>query len=510
MSSVLTCYGILIPNGTLSDTHMKKIRRILTISVKTFSGYVKRTYGFTQGVNHFIVPRFTPLPRGVNLVVTNTLRRGYDRRAQLARFMATPTDNQSAVLAHIMGNMFTTDSMKLGKAGVIVDMEPGQGKTFLAMAVMSALGRKTAIIVPRSYLQKQWAEICRKYLPDASIGTYDGKVKTDGDVVILVINSAVSDTFTFGKGADVKSYPSHKFWSRFGLIVYDEVHMYCSESRAEIFRNAQAPYMLGLSATPDSRLDLHDPLAVWSVGPILKSSTIAGYSKDEVGYRTSTRVIKYECKTKFAETILSAVGTVSVPLMINNFVVDPDRNRIIIEEAMRLYDLGLCIFVFTDRRGHAEYLTDELRRYKYELGRDRFRSSLPPGIMGASSINTVYDYLYPADVDAISLLGGSSDADIRTAKGFSRIIVTTYAYSSTGVSIDKLNAAILATPRKNGMCQILGRIYRLSGDASVTRRIVDIVDWGTPLKKQYYTRRKEYLKKGEIETVNVVSAGGDI
>ena len=177
---------------------------------------------------------------------------------------------------------------------------------------------------------------------------------------------------------------------------------------------------------------------------------------------------------------------------------------------MRLYHLGLCIFIFTDRRSHAEELVQTLSRYQYALGRDKFRKVLPANIwltLTTPLWDLVYDYLYPEDLNVMTLLGGAGEEEISWAKSFSRIIVTTYAYSSTGVSIDKLNAAILATPRKNGMTQILGRIYRLAGDATVTRRIVDLVDWNTPMKKQYYERRKTYLARAdtEVEIIEKVS-----
>ncbi len=71
--------------------------------------------------------------------------------------------------------------------------------------------------------------------------------------------------------------------------------------------------------------------------------------------------------------------------------------------------------------------------------------------------------------------------------------MTTYQYSGTGVSINKMNAIILATPRKSNMKQIMGRIFRLKSDASITRDIIDIVDNRICLKSQYYTRKKTYI-----------------
>ena len=95
-------------------------------------------------------------------------------------------------------------------------------------------------------------------------------------------------------------------------------------------------------------------------------------------------------------------------------------------------------------------------------------------------------------------MGGSSSQTIEDAKTYGRLILTTYQYSSTGVSIVKMNSLVLATPRRNGLEQIIGRIYRLSGDQNIERVIVDIVDNRTCLKSQFYDRKKIYDKKTPV------------
>jgi hypothetical protein len=67
-----------------------------------------------------------------------------------------------------------------------------------------------------------------------------------------------------------------------------------------------------------------------------------------------------------------------------------------------------------------------------------------------------------------------------------------------------MNSLILATPRKSNMTQILGRIYRLSSDATIKRHIIDIVDNKTCLKSQYYHRKKTYMElDSEINDIKV-------
>jgi hypothetical protein len=110
----------------------------------------------------------------------------------------------------------------------------------------------------------------------------------------------------------------------------------------------------------------------------------------------------------------------------------------------------------------------------------------------------------------IVLYGNSSDDDIVTAKTNSNIIFTTYAYSSTGVSINRMTALILATSRRSKSIQIIGRIFRLDDDLNhLHRHIIDIIDNKSVLKNQVYERMKAYkdreciIEKKEINYTEI-------
>jgi len=74
----------------------------------------------------------------------------------------------------------------------------------------------------------------------------------------------------------------------------------------------------------------------------------------------------------------------------------------------------------------------------------------------------------------------------------SRIIVTTYCYSGTGISYVRMNSAIFATPRRSNYEQICRRVTRKGSDTNIIRKYVDIVDTSCFLKYQYYSRKKVY------------------
>jgi superfamily II DNA or RNA helicase len=100
-------------------------------------------------------------------------------------------------------------------------------------------------------------------------------------------------------------------------------------------------------------------------------------------------------------------------------------------------------------------------------------------------------------------LRGSKEDDIKDAIDNSRIIFTTYQYSSVGVNIQKMNCMILCTPRKHNPEQIIGRILRNGSDINITRQIIDIVDCKSILYTQYYDRKKVYIEnKFELEIID--------
>jgi superfamily II DNA or RNA helicase len=346
------------------------------------------------------------------------------------------------------------------------------------MHLIGQLKVKTLIIVPNTYMLKQWVQILSELFPNNTIGEYYSKKKTDGDIVVSIINSCLSKSFPFNKvnKIDQPELTIKEYYSRFDFVILDECHMYCTKTFGEVFYRIQSTYMLGLSATPDERLDGFDLMAQYHLGDIIDAELIENYSKVDVKFNSNVKIIKYDGPDEYTQNVINVKNNmINVPQMISNFIIDDKRNQLIVNETIRLLNKKHNIFIFSDRRGHLELLSELLN----------------------DAINSNYQ---------IILYGGSSDDDIQVAQDNSKIILTTYQYSSTGVSISKLDALILATPRRNGLTQIIGRIHRLDERyQDKKRQIIDIVDNKTVLKFQYNTRKKAYEKRGckiKTKTIN--------
>ena len=140
---------------------------------------------------------------------------------------------------------FYRDGSKDGGSGVVV-LPCGSGKTVIGLGVMSAVKRKTLILVTNIVALRQWKrEILDKTtIDDKDVCEYSGEKKDIGPVTI-----ATYQILTYRKKKS-EEYPHMKLFEAedWGLILYDEVHLL----PAPVFRmtaDIQARRRLGLTAT---------------------------------------------------------------------------------------------------------------------------------------------------------------------------------------------------------------------------------------------------------------------
>lgn len=355
-----------------------------------------------------------------------------------------------------------------------IKMGTGMGKTRFALAVAALLGGKIFIVVPTDAIRIQWMKEIAELFPHIVAKEYrNANADKEEDVQIYV-----------GINNTIRNKPDG-FFCDCNLVILDEAHELHSPSNVKILWLIQsANYALGLSATPEDRADGMDRTIFHFLGrPIdLNIDSVTNF-------RGVVRLINYAGHPDYCGApVLSDLGTVMATKTIEKFIADPARINLIIDEIKYLYhldettndeftqsvDLGLSkgakhgIFVFAE---HREFLT-ELR--------DKLLES--------------FDY---SEIDAPELevlRGGASKKEVANAYK-SRIVLTTYGYSRRGISIVDMTALILATPRRSGMNQILGRITRRGSDERIMRIVVDICDVRSALKGQVYERKKVYEEK---------------
>jgi len=485
------------------------------------------------------------IPRGYlkNMVATGVIKHadimlppGKILSPASATFAAELENNQNVVVERLMQDVFTPTQAANGTACCTLNLGAGRGKTFIAASIISKISRAALYFIPNSSILSQTMEAMKICLPNAVVEFYGdvkdsslsaakklyrvhsaaAKTKTSANANPLAIASMVT------ANAEKKEWIANKyhqlmlermksidvcvviinsammldedFFANFGLMIFDEVHEYCGKERAKVFWKCQAPYMLGMSATTDEHMYGWDKVYYMHVGEVIHAKAMPGYDPDEVKFKGSVKIIKYHGPPGFTENKISpATGMLFAPDMHLQAMNDTCRNMLIICEILLLYLDTQCernIFVFFERREHVQRIVNMMRNKEVLRLAARILSAEPYRIQTPNNIEAEGDELvFAPEIDMMR--GGSKQEEIYRAMK-SRIIVTTYGYSKTGVSIIRMNSLIIGTSRKSKFKQTLARSMRLRSDYSIERKFVDIVDWDTAIKAQHYERRKAY------------------
>lgn len=397
-------------------------------------------------------------------------------------------DYQNLCLDYLMNNFYTKSRFQSGNASCTFVMDTGLGKTFVAAGLIERLKVKTLVIIPNSSNLSGWEAPFKLYLQNLQVGGYyttaagasssgasgsGNKVKRDGDVVIMIVNSALKQTFKFGN----KTYQYWEYFKQFGLVIIDEIHDFPTATRHEIFWRTGAPAMLGLTATPDERLDQMDVVYYKHIGPLVRAKNIPGFADyiEETKFTGSIRLIKYYGPPEFTINKMSVLDCVSAPEMHKQFAADPWRNQLVFNLIIECYEAGRNIFVFGEHRSFLDELFEKVRNWIIEKNK-------------TTPINV--------STELTTFMGGFDAADMEAAYKTARIIFTTLRFGKQSISIARMDTIILAQPLRNKMRQLIGRMLRRGGDTSIPRLMIDIQDMNTSIKSQYQTRKQIYKEKG--------------
>lgn len=349
----------------------------------------------------------------------------------------------------------------------LLQMDTGLGKSFVAAGLINKIRMKTCMVVYNKILSQQMEDDLRKAFGDTV--TISRKKDKPADIMIIVINTAIK--------------LPREFWATFGLVILDEVHSYCSDTFMEIFWRADfSEYVFGMTATPD-RLDRMETVMYKHLGrPVRAESIYKGLESCRPGnfYGRTVR-INYSGPAEFTETVKNKNGIMSPVLMAKQFLNDPHRMTLAAKVLMDLYNAGRDIYVFCQTK-------DPLR-------------TLRRRIVKSTGLSREQRRALKKDIHIVT--GDSTQDQTKDAKSSARIFLTTYALSSKGLSLGRFNSLLFLTPMKSNMEQICGRIFRKGSDETIERIIVDIIDVETPIKKQWYKRHQEYMRRNmEVNVFN--------
>lgn len=154
---------------------LKKIQNYYTLSDKTILGYFKRTTNWDLRGSRLFVPRFG------SLLLENKFTCKFVNKIQPLNplpdlvYTGTFSGNQELIFNDIMVTKFNDASMRAGRSGLILNLQAGQGKSFLAMALIGQLKCRTLVVTHNSSILDQWVKLLGEFFHGTSIGQYYGK-----------------------------------------------------------------------------------------------------------------------------------------------------------------------------------------------------------------------------------------------------------------------------------------------------------------------------------------------
>lgn len=554
-------YGVSIPLSKLNNTQIQQIQKKLTIRIKVSipgkRSYIQTTNNYIKDRKYIFVPRWYAI--NTNLSFGNLLKN--DFKPIDYNYVGKLFPYQQTIIDYLVNNYYNPNSILKGSGCCNLKLGTGLGKTYIAMNLINLLKLPTLIITHNSYMLGQWKRALQNMFPYEEIGEYHGKCKNIQNITIGIINSCRKDKMKIPKDSlyvdkegnkinnpelfvdlkinrvkrtiDISKHPnknkqliydrlkniktrlrqlydfineednitdldvedyifldkfsrklrtaiketddlietkSDNFYNNFGFIIFDELHGYTGAVDRKIFTNSQSICMLGLSASLDMKEYPMLKYIIDRVGPIVDYKEIPGINIDDVKFNADVHVIEYSNTDKYNQRVLNADGVTMYLPTAKILVKDPNRNKLILEKLLSIKDHN--IFVLTIFREHVLELYRIISKHLPVMAPELTEDEIV-NIMGGATIDEI---------------------DKKTDK---KIIISTYKYSGTGISIDRMTALIVAAPIKKEILQVAGRIFRINKEFNnIRRKIIDINDVRSSLKTQFNTRRSEYNRRG--------------
>ena len=310
--------------------------------------------------------------------------------------------------------------------GGLLDVDPGKGKTVMALNIIAKLKKKTLVIVHKSFLLNQWIERIQQFLPTARVGKIQGQIIDieNKDIVIGMLQSLSQ-----------KEYPEDLF-DCFGLSIYDETHHLGAEVFSRCMMRTITNYTLGLSGTMQRKDGLTKVFKMF-LGDI---------------------VHKEKSNTSEHKVIVKAI---------HYSVEDPEFNEMKYDyRGNPLYSTMISKLCNYNHR--SEFIIKVLQT---ELSKNNEQQ-----IMILAHNKTLITYLFKAiehrNIATVGYyIGGMKEEELKKSES-KKVIIATYAMASEGLDIKSLTSLIMASP-KTDVCQSVGRILRTKHTSPL---VVDIID----------------------------------
>jgi len=426
---ILSRQGAKIKIEDLTESEKKLVNRELFVApVSLNDEFPKKFKVFKRTDTHVFMPRYWALENLKRFAITEDYGKIESMQSNVKFTGALRKElQQEAATDALLKQLRET-------GGGILSLDTGFGKTVCSIYTACQLKVKTMILIHKKFLEEQFEETIKRFVPEAKISKIRGdSCDLSGDFVIASIQTLL-----------VRKYNA---FDGIGCLIIDEAHHICAESFSQAMFGISFKYVIGLSATP-TRKDGLTRVLHWFLGQ----------TAFEVRRKNQTNVIVKILPFTHAEYKMpppvNRRGDICYASLMTKIVEIKDRTIFIAEQTKKIAETGRYVLVLSHRRNHAI---------------------------------EIKDILILLGVDAATYLGGDK------TEPDAQVICATYHLASEGYDNPRLSGLILATPSSD-VIQACGRILR--GGSGNDPIIVDIVDNYSLFLGQVAKRKAFYRKIG--------------
>jgi len=421
----------------LSKSLLSKLQRFASFSNPEFyirQGLRKSTYNTPRVISLYMLnERYIVLPRGLiqkvktyfkdNSSVLEIEDKRIYKKIKKPKFILTLRTEQKQVFAKV-----------LNKDYALFIAPPGFGKTAVASAIVAKRSVNTLILVHKTTLLEQWAVRLSEY--------FDVDMKRLG--MLGKGKKRITSYIDIATLQSLRNRP--EMIENYTQIIVDEVHHIPAVSFEVPLKRFRGKYILGLSATPQRKDGMH-PIMFMQCGEIIHE------------------VKPNKNKSHRLQTIRTSFDTFqdSFAEILNEIMEDEERNKLIVDEVVKLKDRN--ILILSERIEH---------------------------------LNMLYHYLDAKNIKALLLHGGLSQKVQKQALKDTTnhsVILSTSSYVGEGIDFPHLDTIVLTMPisYRGRIVQYLGRVGRRGQECLA----IDFIDEKVPMLKSSFSKRlKGYEEMG--------------
>jgi len=500
LQSILSHRGYSIAKKGVTPNVLSQYKSELTVmphvEKEEYAFNIKPIKLYTETEKRFYMPRYY----GTKTLGEPDQNKIADQKVDKINITSVlkPRDYQIEIIDKAM-----YDLHKIG--GGVISLYCGAGKTIISLLILAKLGVKAMVVCHTTSLMQQWVERINQCFPTARIGIVqqgDAQVENVDIIIASLKTLALKD---FGKD----------FFSTVGLVIWDEIHLMCTNTFSQAFPKCAVKYTLGLSATP-FRKDRCDVIFQYFIGPVLymlkrpKDNVIIAQCitllvpEDEI-------VVKYDRRGKvmYTSTLSNVLYNQKRINRLVEIIIDHavnGRKILVLGEYIQHLKEIMKRLIKRETEIHEPFINEKIGKIKKCL---RKVTIFPEEII--EIITTYLRDTYGESLFTYGLYIGEMNNDERKTSEIKDVILGTYKLASVGMDIPHLNTLLMASPRKE-IEQSVGRILRkTAGENDHKPLIIDIIDNHGVFSSQARTRKQFYKEYGyTIEHIRMEPVSGKV